>query len=316
MSNKIAQICVVIVLAVALTGTTTYIATTSVQNSSNDAEMDYYDRVMDCVNQIKGMTSFEPDIAIVLGTGCQDFIEEMDIVKTIPYSEIKNFPTCTSPTHIGNLVFGTIEGVNIVVMQGRFHYYEGYDMLTVTLPIRVIKMLGVNTIILTNAVGSLNSSYRPGSFCVVTDHISDFIPSPLIGTNYTQFGPRFPAMDEVYDSVINDIVKDVALNRPSTEHKITVNEAVFVQTTGPQYETPAECEMFRLLGADTVGMSSACESIVAEHMGMRVCDINCVTNVAGEDITTEEVEEMMKFMTGDLNYLLRGTIKQLGQIDA
>ena len=239
-----------------------------------DAER-YYQTLLDCVRQIKERTDFIPDTAVVLGSGLGHFVEAMDVAAEIPYSEIDGFPVSTVAGHQGKLVFGEIGGKKVAAMQGRVHYYEGYDVHDVVIPIRVLKLLGAKTAVFTNAVGAINTDYRPGDFVALRDHISSFTPSPLVGENIAQLGERFTPVTDLYDKGLRELAISIG-----QEKDIRVHSGVFLQVTGPQYETPAEIRMFRLLGADTVGMSTAIEATAAKHMGMRVCAINCVTNMA------------------------------------
>ncbi|MBR2739367.1 MAG: purine-nucleoside phosphorylase [Oscillospiraceae bacterium] len=239
-----------------------------------DAEK-YYKILLRCVEQIKEKTDFIPEAAVVLGSGLGHFVDSMEVIAEIPYEDIDGFPVSTVAGHQGKLVFGKIGGRNIAAMQGRVHYYEGYDVHDVVIPIRVLKLLGANTAVFTNAVGAINADYRPGDFVVLSDHISSFMPSPLVGENISQLGERFTPVTDLYDRDMRELALSIG-----REKDIRVHSGVFLQVTGPQYETPAEIRMFRMLGADTVGMSTAIEATAAKHMGMRVCAINCVTNMA------------------------------------
>ena len=239
-----------------------------------DAEK-YYKILLRCVEQIKEKTDFIPEAAVVLGSGLGHFVDSLEVKAEIPYEDIDGFPVSTVAGHQGKLVFGKIGGRNIAAMQGRVHYYEGYDVHDVVIPIRVLKLLGANTAVFTNAVGAINADYRPGDFVVLSDHISSFMPSPLVGENISQLGERFTPVTDLYDSDMRELALSIG-----QEKDIRVHSGVFLQVTGPQYETPAEIRMFRMLGADTVGMSTAIEATAAKHMGMRVCAINCVTNMA------------------------------------
>ena len=215
-------------------------------------------------------------------------MDSVDIEEIVSYSELDGFPQCSAAGHEGKFVFGTIGGKKVVIMQGRIHYYEGLPMSEVVLPLRVMRLLGAETVVLTNAVGSLNKNYRPGSFITYSDHISSLVPSPLIGTNIDDLGTRFPYMSEVYSKKLRGIVCNAA-----AELGITVHEGVYIQTPGPQYETPAEVRLYRMWGADAVGMSTACEAAAARHMGMNVCGIGCITNMGcgmeAEELSHSEV---------------------------
>lgn len=234
--------------------------------------------------------SFRPEAALILGSGLGNFAEKVQIVETLDYKDIEGFPVSTVPGHKGRFLFGYVEDVPMVIMQGRVHYYEGYSMKEVTLPIRLMKLMGAKVLFLTNASGGINTEYHAGDFMLMEDHISSFIPSPLIGPNDEDMGPRFPDMSDVYKKEIREIIRRVA-----KEEDIPLQEGVYVQFTGPAYETPAEIRMARILGADAVGMSTVCEAIVANHMGMAVCGISCITNMASgilpQPLSHTEVQE-------------------------
>ena len=238
----------------------------------------------------KKKISFRPEAALILGSGLGNFAEKVQIVETLDYKDIEGFPVSTVPGHKGRFLFGYVEDVPMVIMQGRVHYYEGYSMKEVTLPIRLMKLMGAKVLFLTNASGGINTEYHAGDFMLMEDHISSFIPSPLIGPNDEDMGPRFPDMSDVYKKEIREIIRRVA-----KEEDIPLQEGVYVQFTGPAYETPAEIRMARLLGADAVGMSTVCEAIVANHMGMAVCGISCITNMASgilpQPLSHTEVQE-------------------------
>ena len=234
--------------------------------------------------------SFRPEAALILGSGLGNFAEKVQIVETLDYKDIEGFPVSTVPGHKGRFLFGYVEDVPMVIMQGRVHYYEGYSMKEVTLPIRLMKLMGAKVLFLTNASGGINTEYHAGDFMLMEDHISSFIPAPRIGPNDEDMGPRFPDMSDVYKKEIREIIR-----RGAKEEDIPLQEGVYVQFTGPAYETPAEIRMARLLGADAVGMSSVCEAIVANHMGMAVCGISCITNMASgilpQPLSHTEVQE-------------------------
>ena len=234
--------------------------------------------------------SFRPEAALILGSGLGNFAEKVQIVETLDYKDIEGFPVSTVPGHKGRFLFGYVEDVPMVIMQGRVHYYEGYSMKEVTLPIRLMKLMGAKVLFLTNASGGINTEYHAGDFMLMEDHISSFIPAPRIGPNDEDMGPRFPDMSDVYKKEIREIIR-----RGAKEEDIPLQEGVYVQFTGPAYETPAEIRMARLLGADAVGMSTVCEAIVANHMGMAVCGISCITNMASgilpQPLSHTEVQE-------------------------
>ena len=271
-----------------------------------------YSRLEGCVKQIEEMTDFRPEVVLVLGTGLGDYADTLDIIRTIPYREIEGWPKSTAPQHAGNLVFAEYHGIKLAVMQGRVHYYEGYSMDEVVLPLRVLHMLGADTVILTNAVGSLNPDYRVGDFVCVEDQISSFVPSPLIGENIDELGDRFVPMTNVFDQAMRD-----AVLRIGEEHDIPVHSGVFLQVTGPQYETPAEIRMYRALGADTIAMSMADEVLAASHMKMKVCAINCISNMAAgmevEGFSAESIDENMSGSFQRFQVLMNGLLDTLRQ---
>ena len=234
-----------------------------------------YEVLNECFNNIREKVDFKPVIGLVLGSGLGEYAKHIQVETILPYDQIKGFPISTVSGHKGQFVFGYESGVPIVIMQGRVHYYEGYDMDQVVLPIRLMKMMGADVLFLTNAAGGVNKSYQAGDFMLITDHISSFIPSPLMGRNADELGTRFPDMSEVYDKKLRAVIKEAA-----QDLKLNLQEGVYLQFTGPAYETPAEICMSRSLGADAVGMSTVCEAIAANHMGMQICGISCITNMA------------------------------------
>ena len=269
----------------------------------------YYTRLTNCVRQIKEKTDFVPDIVLVLGSGLGDFADNVNVIAEIPYSEIKGFPVSTVSGHDGTLIFCEIEGKKVVLMNGRVHYYEGYDMQDVVLPLRVLHLLGAQTVILTNAVGAINTDYHVGDFVLNIDHISSFVPSPLIGENIEELGDRFTDMSKVYDEELISVTESIA-----KKENIATHQGVMVQVTGPQYETPTEIRMYRSLGADTVGMSTVVEAIAAKHMGMRVCCISCITNMAAglqETISHDEVKSSSDNSAGNFSKLITGLLKEM-----
>lgn len=248
-----------------------------------------YDKLTQCTSDCRAMTDFQPRVALVLGSGLGQLAEEIRVVKTIEYRDIHGFPMSTVEGHRGRFVFGWIGETPVVIMQGRVHYYEGYPMSEVVLPIRLMRMLGAESLFLTNAAGGINREYEPGTLMMITDQISSFVPSPLIGPNMEELGPRFPDMSEIYDSALQDLIWDTA-----GQLAIPIQKGVYIQFTGPAYETPAEVNMAEILGADACGMSTACEAVAARHMGMRVCGISCITNMAsgrsGRPLSHDEVQ--------------------------
>lgn len=243
-----------------------------------------------CYENIRKITDFEPRVAIVLGSGLGDFAENIKAVCAISYRDIEGFPHSTVQGHKGQFIFGYIGDVPVVAMQGRVHYYEGYSMTDVVLPIRLMRRLGAQTLILTNAAGGINFGFSCGDLMVIRDHISSFAPSPLLGENIESLGTRFPDMTNVYEPALCERLLDCG-----KKLGLELKEGVYLQTTGPQYESPAEIRMFRTLGADAVGMSTVCEAIAARHCGYKICGISCITNLAagmsGKPLSHEEVKE-------------------------
>ena len=237
-------------------------------------------------NYIKAKISNLPNIAIILGTGLGALVKHIEEAEYISYSDIPNFPTSTVEGHSGNLIFGYLGGKRIMAMQGRFHYYEGYDMKEVTFPIRVMKALGVKTLFVSNAAGGMNKEFRVGDIMIINDHINLFPENPLRGKNYNELGPRFPAMTEAYSHKLIKLANVIA-----AEKGIRVMNGVYVGTSGPTFETPAEYEYFRIIGGDAVGMSTVPEVIVANHASMEVFGVSVITDLGGKDITEVPTHE-------------------------
>ena len=234
-----------------------------------------YEGVREAAEWLMQQTMYRPAIAVVLGSGLGDLVNEMDEKDVIPYAQIPGFPVSDVAGHADQLVFGTIGGREVVVMQGRFHYYEGFTMKQLTFPIFVLRQLGVKSLIVTNACGGINESFAPGDLMLITDHINLLGNNPLIGPNDERFGPRFPDMSEVYDRRLMKHAKDMARGL-----SIEVKEGVYALFPGPGYETAAEIRAYNILGADAVGMSTVPEATVAKYLGMNVLGIACITNMA------------------------------------
>ena len=237
------------------------------------------DKIKETAAFLAGKVSDMPRTAIILGTGLGTLVDYIEDKQYIPYSEIPNFPVSTVEGHSGNLIFGTLGGKRVMAMQGRFHYYEGYDMKQVTFPVRVMRELGAETLFVSNAAGGMNKEFRVGDVMVICDQINLFPENPLRGKNYSELGPRFPAMTEPYDRALIALADKIAV-----EQEIRLMHGVYVGTTGPTFETPAEYEYFRIIGGDAVGMSTVPEVIVAKHGGMRVFGISVITDLGGKDI--------------------------------
>lgn len=234
-----------------------------------------YEKVESCYKQIREKVGFVPKVAIVLGSGLGALAEVIQVVDSIDYADIKGFPVSTVDGHKGRFVFGYIQETPVVIMQGRVHFYEGYSISDVVLPIRIMCKLGAEILFLTNSAGGLNTMYRPGDFMMITDHVSSFMPSPLIGENIDEWGKRFPSMENIYDTQLCDFIRQSA-----RECNVPLREGVYIQMKGPQYETTAEVRMCQAIGGDAVGMSTAIEAVAGRHMGMRVCGLSCISNMA------------------------------------
>ncbi len=269
-----------------------------------------YNKLQKAIKSIREKTDFVPEVAIILGSGLGDFADNIDTVAVVPYNEIEGFPTSTVAGHKGRFVFGYLGGKAVVAMQGRVHYYEGYPIGDVVMPTRIMGLLGAKKLILTNAAGGINYNYRPGDFMIITDHISNFVPGPLIGANIDELGVRFPDMSEVYSKRMRNIIKEAAL-----DCGISIKEGVYVQLTGPNYETPAEIRMCRALGADAVGMSTACEAMAARHMGIETCGISCITNMAAgmnrEPLSHKEVQETADRVAKEFCALITAVVERV-----
>lgn len=261
-------------------------------------------------DSIKDRLNLKPDIAVVLGSGLGAFADSIEDSTVIPYGDIACFPVSTVCGHAGRYVTGSIGGRHIIAMQGRVHYYEGYTMEQVVLPIRLMRLLGAKTILLTNAAGGINSSFEAGDLMIIRDHITSFVPSPLIGKNDDSLGTRFPDMSNVYNDNLAGL-----LEASAKELGIAVRQGIYLQTTGPNYETPAEIRMFAAMGADAVGMSTACEAMAAAHMGMRVAGISCITNMAAgmsdRPLSHDEVKSTADRISEDFAALVNKFITSL-----
>lgn len=260
------------------------------------------------VRERLGMT---PQVGVVLGSGLGDFAALVEADCILPYADIPGFPTTTVEGHAGRFVFGRLDGVPVAVMQGRVHYYEGYDMADVVMPIRLMRLLGVKSVVLTNASGGINPALKPGTFMLVTDHLFFLVPSPLRGANLDSLGLRFPDMSQVYDSDLLDLAR-----KSAAAEGVELHEGVYIQTAGPNFETPAEIRMYGRLGADAVGMSTACEAMAARHCGLRVCALSCIANLAAgispTPLSIEEVYEVSARQAPVFQRLLRRLIREIG----
>ena len=233
------------------------------------------EKLKQCVKAVREKTDFVPEIALILGSGLGTYGEQMEIEAVVSYEELPGFPVSTVSGHAGRFLFGRVGGVKVVCMQGRVHLYEGYTPQDVVLPVRLMGMLGAKVLFLTNAAGGLGTGLAPGDLMMITEQIASYDTSPLIGENEEELGARFSDMSEIYSRVLRSEIRTAA-----EQHVIAMKEGVYIQFRGPQYESPAEIHMAGILGADAVGMSTAIEAIAAKHMGMQVCGISCITNLA------------------------------------
>lgn len=253
-------------------------------------EMTMIEQIEATAAYIRSKVGEMPDTAVILGTGLGDLVNKIEITSQLDYKDIPNFPVSTVEGHSGKLIFGNLAGKYIMAMQGRFHYYEGYDMKQVTFPVRVMKALGVKTLFVSNAAGGMNKEFVVGDVMVITDHINLFPENPLRGRNEEKLGPRFPAMTEAYSLRLISMADSIA-----EADGIRLMHGVYVGTQGPTFETPAEYEYFRIIGGDAVGMSTVPEVIVANHAGMEVFGVSVITDLGGKDIkevpTHEEVQK-------------------------
>ena len=270
-----------------------------------------YEKLEICRKSILQKTDFKPEVAVILGSGLGEYASKIQIEQIIPYTEIEGFPVSTVVGHKGQFVFGYVKEVPVVIMQGRVHYYEGYPMTEVVRPIRLMKLLGAEVLFLTNAAGGIQLGMKAGDLMLLTGQIASFVPSPLIGENIEELGPRFPDMSQIYDYDLQKIAKKCA-----AETGADLKEGTYLQFTGPAYESPQEVAMARTLGADAVGMSTACEAVAANHMGMRIVGISCISNLAcgisPQPLSHKEVQEAADAVAPVFQKLVTQMIKEIG----
>jgi len=269
--------------------------------------LDLYSRAEHAARTIRALTSEEPRLAVVLGSGLGAFADEFEDAVRIPYQQIPGFVTSTAQGHAGSLVIGKVEGVPVLAMQGRVHYYEGYSLEEVTFPVRTFKLLGIETLVLTNAAGGVDVQLSQGALMVISDHLNFMGVNPLRGPNDERFGPRFPDMSEIYSRDLQERVVEEA-----REMGVIVRRGIYAALTGPSYETAAEIHMIRSFGADAVGMSTVPEAIVGRHMGMNILGISCITNmgpgISEGPINHDEVMETAGRVRATFTELLRRVI--------
>ena len=273
--------------------------------------MKVYEKLQKCLACVRSQTDFEPEVAIILGSGLGALADEIKQEAIVDYSSIEGFPVSTVPGHKGRFVFGYIGEVKVVVMQGRVHYYEGYPIEDVVLPTRLMKLMGAKILFLTNAAGGCNPEFNAGELMIISDHICK-VPNPLIGANVDEIGTRFPDMSTVYSARLRNVIRAIAENS-----EIDIKEGVYVQLTGPSFETPAEVRMCRLLGGDAVGMSTACEAIAARHAGMEICGISLISNkgagLSETPLTHEEVQEAANIAAPKFKKLVKDSVARFGE---
>ena len=274
----------------------------------------YYDKLIRCVGQLRErIDGFAPQIALTLGSGLGPIAETMDVRFRVPYGEIDGMPVSTVPGHQGQFLFGHIAGVPVVCMQGRLHYYEGWDVHDVVLPARIMGLLGAKTLFLTNAAGGLDPAMETPSLMVISDHIMLNFPNPLVGPNLDELGTRFPDMSAVYDPAIRALIR-----QRGEEMGLPMSEGIYVQLTGPSFETPAEVRFLGSIGGGAVGMSTACEAVAARHMGMRVCGVSCITNkgagISQHALTHQEVMEAGNLIGESFSALVTAVLPEIAAL--
>ena len=269
-----------------------------------------YEKLEKCYEYYRSLTDFVPRVGLILGSGLGGYAKNMKVEMEIPYGDIPGFPVSTVQGHDGKFLLGYIGDVPAVVMKGRVHFYEGYAMEGVVLPTRLMKRMGIEVLFLTNAAGGINRAFRVGDLMIITDQIVSFVPSPLIGENVSELGERFPDMTHIYDEELMQIIRMTA-----DEEEIPLQSGVYLQTTGPNFESPAEIRMYGVLGADAVGMSTACEAIAARHAGIRVCGISCISNMASglsdEELSHLDVQSVADQRAAEFERLVTKSIEKM-----
>lgn len=269
-----------------------------------------YEKLEKCYAYYRSRTDFTPKVGLILGSGLGGYAANMQVETEIPYGDIPGFPVSTVKGHAGRFLLGYIGTIPAVAMKGRVHYYEGYAMEDVVLPVRLMKKMGIGILFLTNASGGINRAFSTGDFMMITDQISSFVPSPLIGENVSELGERFPDMTHIYDRELMEVIEKTA-----QEEEIELKRGVYLQTSGPNFESPAEIRMYAALGADAVGMSTACEAIAASHAGIRVCGVSCISNMASgiseEELSSLDVQAVADRRAGEFARLVTKSIEKM-----
>lgn len=272
-----------------------------------------YEKLMKCYKSVQEKIHFRPEVALVLGSGLGDYADGIQVQEVLDYSHIEGFPVSTVPGHKGRFVFGYVRDVPVVIMQGRVHYYEGYDISDVVLPVRLMKLMGAQKLFLTNAAGGIGDGFQAGDFMLITGQIANFVSSPLIGPNMDELGVRFPDMSEIYDKDLQKVILGAA-----KDLEIPMQQGIYIQLTGPNYESPQEVQMCKILGADAVGMSTACEAVAANHMGMQICGISCISNLAcgitDHPLTHKEVQDTADRVAPLFKQLITESIVRIGKL--
>ena len=271
-----------------------------------------YEKLLCCWDQVRRRTDFVPQIALVLGSGLGNYGETVRVEAAVDYQDLEGFPRSTVEGHRGRFLFGTVRGVPVMILQGRVHYYEGYAMEDVVLPVRLAGLLGAKILFLTNAAGGIGPGFSAGDFMMITDQISSFVPSPLRGPNLEELGPRFPDMSRIYHPELCRIIR-----REAEKLSLPLREGVYLQAAGPAFESPAEIRMFRQMGAGAVGMSTACEAVAARHMGMMVCGVSLISNLAcgitDQPLSHQEVQEAADKAAPRFQQLVTASIGEMGR---
>jgi len=268
--------------------------------------------VIEACHYFQKKTKLSPKIGLILGSGLGSLTQEMTDAVSIPFESIPHFAKPTTEGHSGSVVIGKLNNVPVIALSGRYHFYEGYPLSTVTFPVRVMKMLGVETVIVTNACGAVNTSFNPGDLMIITDHINLVGMDPLIGPNLDELGPRFPDASEIYTKSLRSIAQESAKSL-----SFSLREGIYAWWSGPSYETPAEIRMIRTLGADAIGMSTVPEALVASHMGMKVLGISCLTNMASgvrdQKLSHEEVLSVAMQVKEQFGSLIKTIVKRINE---